>query len=65
MHIVVIAWLYVTATMSLAFSNGWAGAAFFVSMGLAPVVLYGWLALRRRRAARQAVNVPARNAPPR
>ena len=54
MHIVLIAWLYITATMALAFANGWAGAAFFVFAGLSPVALYLWLAVRRRRAARAA-----------
>ena len=48
MHIVIIAWLYITAAMALAFNNGWAGAAFFASMGVAPVMLYAWLAVRRR-----------------
>ena len=54
MHIVLIAWLYITATMALAFASGWAGAAFFASVGMAPAVLYLWLAVRRRRAARSA-----------
>ena len=65
MHIVVIAWLYITATMALAFSNAWAGAAFFVSAGLLPVTLYTWLAIRRRRAAREALKAPAPGAPAR
>jgi len=54
MHIVIIAWLFITATMALAFKHGWAGAAFFASAGVAPVLLYAWLATRRRRAAREA-----------
>ena len=63
MHIVVSAWLFVTATMALAFTSGWAGAAFFVSVGLAPVALYAWLAIRRRRAARDALKARAPDAP--
>ena len=65
MHIVIIAWLFITATMALAFRNGWAGAAFFASAGVAPVVLYAWLAIRRRRAAREALKPPAPDARPR
>ncbi len=49
MHIVVIAWLYITLTMGLTFASGWAGAAFFLFAGLAPVLLYAALAVRRRR----------------
>jgi hypothetical protein len=65
MHIVVMAWLFITATMALAFRNGWAGAAFFACAGLAPVVLYALLAIRRRRAAREALKSPAPGARPR
>jgi hypothetical protein len=65
MHIVIIAWLFITATMALAFRNGWAGAAFFASAGVAPVMLYAWLAIRRRRAAREALKPPAPDALPR
>ncbi|HEY1329160.1 MAG TPA: hypothetical protein VGI14_19645 [Casimicrobiaceae bacterium] len=57
MHIVIIAWLYITATMALAFSNALAGIAFFVGVGLLPVMLYLWLAMRRRRAARERRDV--------
>lgn len=52
MHIVILAWLYITFTMALAFASGVAGALFFLTAGLCPVALYAWLALRRRRAAR-------------
>jgi len=65
MHIVVIAWLYITATMALAFTHAWAGAAFFVSAGLLPVMLYTWLAIRRRRAAREGLKAPGPRAPAR
>ena len=53
MHIVILAWLFVIFTMALTFRSGLAGAAFFVAAGVAPVLLYGWLAVRRRRAARE------------
>jgi hypothetical protein len=58
LHIVIIAWLYVTLTMALTFRSGLAGAAFFVAAGVAPVALYGWLALRRRAARRAAAQEP-------
>jgi len=61
MHIVILAWLYVTFTMALAFASGAAGALFFVTAGLGPVALYTWLAVRRRRAARERA---AERAPP-
>lgn len=64
MHIVILAWLYVTFTMALAFAHGVAGALFFVTVGLGPVVLYALLALRRRRAARDRLTARARRAPP-
>ena len=58
MHIVILAWLFVTFTMALTFRSGLAGAAFFVAAGMAPVLLYAWLALRRRRAARERRSWP-------
>jgi len=39
--------------MSLAFHSGLAGAAFFLAVGLTPVALYLWLAVRRRAARRR------------
>ena len=53
MHIVIMAWLFVTLTMALTFRSGLAGAAFFLAAGVAPVALYAWLAVRRRRAQRR------------
>jgi hypothetical protein len=53
MHIVIIAWLFITFTMSLTM-RPIAGVLFFASAGLVPVALYAALALRRRRAARAA-----------
>ena len=51
MHIVIVAWLFVTFTMSLTM-RPIAGVLFFASAGLVPVLLYAALALKRRRAAR-------------
>lgn len=53
MHIVIIAWLFITFTMSLTMRPV-AGVLFFACAGLVPVVLYAALALKRRRAARAA-----------
>ena len=53
MHIVIIAWLFITFTMSLTM-RPIAGVLFFACAGLVPVLLYAALALRRRRAARAA-----------
>jgi hypothetical protein len=50
MVIVAMAWLFVTLTMALTFSNGLAGMAFAVIVGLGPVVLATLLAMRRHRA---------------
>jgi hypothetical protein len=56
MHIVIIAWLYVIVTMSLTLS--WpSGIALFLLAGVAPVVLYIALALRRLRARRARASV--------
>jgi hypothetical protein len=52
MHIVVIAWLFVTFTMALTMGAA-AGIAFFSVLGVAPVMLYGWMIVRRRAAARR------------
>lgn len=52
-HIVIIAWLYITLTMALSFASLLAGSAFFVTVGLPPVLLYAWLTLRRRRRLRK------------
>lgn len=52
LHLVIIAWLYVTFAMALTSPSAWSGIALFVGVGLAPVVLVVWLAVRRHRAAR-------------
>ncbi|MEO8755608.1 MAG: hypothetical protein ABI624_23340 [Casimicrobiaceae bacterium] len=49
MHIVAIAWLFVIAMMALALSQPLAGAAFFIGVGLAPVALAAWVAVRSQR----------------
>jgi hypothetical protein len=58
MHIVIIAWLFVTFTIALTL-GGLEGIAFFAFAGVAPVALYVVLLVRRRATAR------ARRAPPR
>jgi len=63
MHIVIVAWLFITFTMSLTMRPV-AGIAFFACAGLLPVILYATLALRRRRAARErAPPMPAPSPP--
>jgi Flp pilus assembly protein TadB len=57
MHIVVIAWLYVTVLMALTETSVVAGILTLVFYGLAPTTLLLWLfggAGRRRRAARMS-----------
>lgn len=49
MHIVVIAWLYVTFAMALTMPGVLSGAAFFLAVGIGPVALAAALASRRRR----------------
>lgn len=54
MHIVILAWLFVTFTMALTMDSVLAGIAFFVVPGLGPVLLYAAIAVRRLRARREA-----------
>ena len=57
MHIVAIAWLYVTVLMALTESNVVAGILTLLFYGILPVALLLWLfggPGRRRRAARKA-----------
>lgn len=49
MHIVVFAWLFVIALMALTLSRPFAGVAFFIGVGLAPVALGAWIVFRRRQ----------------
>jgi hypothetical protein len=51
MHIVILAWLFVTFTMALTMRPLVAGVAFFVAVGLGPVAILALLAARRRRAS--------------
>lgn len=55
MHIVAIAWLYVTLMMAITEKTITAGALTFVFYGLAPCALLLWLAgtQARHRAAKQ------------
>jgi hypothetical protein len=57
-HIVIAAWLFVIATMALTFASALGGLAFFVAAGAAPVTFYGWIKLRRLRAARREQAAP-------
>jgi hypothetical protein len=52
MHIVLIAWLYVTLTMALTMDTLIAGLAFFALLGLAPALIVVLLAARRARDIR-------------
>lgn len=53
MYIVIMAWVYVTLLMSLTLSSALAGVAFFLSVGLAPVLLFVALAARRQHRVRE------------
>jgi hypothetical protein len=61
MHIVIVAWLYITFAMALAFRDVLAGIAFFLAAGLSPVALYAWLAVRRAQARRAQRNAALRS----
>lgn len=54
MHIVILAWLYVTFTMALTLSSALAGVALFLVAGLGPVFACAVLAARRARNRRMA-----------
>ena len=53
MHIVILAWLYVTFAMALTMPSLAAGAALFAALGLGPVAIWLAIALRRARAGRE------------
>ena len=57
MHIVVLAWLFVTFTMALTMRPFAVGVAFFVFAGLGPVAILAVLAARRRRASMRVARV--------
>lgn len=62
MHIVAIAWLYVTLMMAITEKNITAGVLTFVFYGLLPAALIFWLGGTRRRhraAKRQSATVPS------
>ena len=50
MHIVIIAWLFVTFTMALTMKSALMGVALFAGLGLAPVLLLLAFAARRFRS---------------
>ena len=52
MHIVILAWLYVTFAMALAMSGVVTGAAFFAGVGIAPILLVWAVVVRRVRNRR-------------
>ena len=60
MHIVVLAWLFVTFTMALTMRPVAAGVAFFVAAGLGPVAILAVLAARRRRLSGRGSRGPRR-----
>lgn len=62
MHIVIIAWLFITFTMALTM-RAVAGALFFAFAGLLPVLFYAALAVRRRRAVRDPAAADGRQDP--
>ncbi len=53
MHIVILAWLYVTFAMALTMGSVTAGLALFLGLGLAPVALWAAIRVRRHRARRE------------
>ncbi|MBS0322098.1 MAG: hypothetical protein JSR18_16260 [Proteobacteria bacterium] len=52
MHIIIMAWLFVIATMAATLPRAAAGIALFVVAGVLPVAAWWVLALRRARARR-------------
>lgn len=53
MHLVILAWLFVTFTMALTMRSWLVGVALFVTLGLGPVLIYGAIAMRRAWARRE------------
>jgi hypothetical protein len=58
MHIVLMAWLYVTLAMALTMDTLLGGIALFGLIGLAPVLLVAMLAARRLRMQRRQQRTP-------
>lgn len=54
MHIVAIAWLFVTILMALTERSVTAGLLTFLLYGLAPLLLFWWLVATPTRLARKA-----------
>jgi hypothetical protein len=61
-HIVIAGWLYVIGAIALTMKSAAAGIVTFALAGVAPVALYGWIALSRLR--RRRAGAAARAAPP-
>ena len=57
MHIVILAWLFVTFTMALTMRPLVVAVAFFLAVGLGPVAILAALAARRRRASMRVARV--------
>jgi small-conductance mechanosensitive channel len=55
MHIVAIAWLFVTILMALTERSVTAGVLTFILYGLAPLTLFWWIVATPKRRARNAV----------
>lgn len=53
-HLVIIAWLFVIFTMALTMRSWLAGIALFAFLGVAPVVAYLAIVVRRSRRLREA-----------
>lgn len=58
MHIVAIAWLFVTILMAVTERSFTAGLLTFFLYGLAPLLLFWWLAATPKRRARNAARSP-------
>lgn len=64
MHIVILAWIYVTFAMALTMNSLVAGASLFAFVGLGPVALWAFLRLRRVRARREREPRAGEQGPP-
>jgi ABC-type uncharacterized transport system permease subunit len=58
MHLVVIAWIYIIAMVSLTRDSVIGGLVNFFALGIAPLALFLWLGGRRRRRQREQKNAP-------
>jgi len=58
MHIVAIAWLFVTILMAMTERSVTAGLLTFFLYGLAPLMLFWWVVATPKRRARNAARAP-------